>query len=726
MAKDFESLKQQALVIKNEVEDGANSSERIGGILEDILDYNNEKLTALGNKLNKLVFTNNSLLNEHIIDLQLDTSNYTGEKDISKLYITVFGIDPEGYRVLRISTKPNYSDKESEVLVYYVKNTDKHIEYEQNGIKLKLVLLKWYQSSNVYVCDDESSLLTELAYVKNKDINSYRIDDINLGNFILEGNNSNIANLKNVYVDAKANTTYEHPSFKTYFVEYAATNIKKLNIKIKPSTDGNIYYVAFYNEKMQIIGGIKNDNNQEEITEEDLSYPEHCAFVSFSWDSAYSASNIYIEGEYNVTKSGLDIYNRIYSKEFYLNGQEDNFITRKINQYYDTASNVFFEHPTWKTYLFDTNFIIIKSFSITYTVGPGNVAIVLFLDEHSKAISYIDNSKEGGVLTNEDISIPKGTRYIGLSWEKGTIEVIGDYSLGKEKNIVEISPEIVYDGDSITSGTFGNYAKEAFLLMKDEFPELQYKNYGMHSGTSENIAALNGATPITIKSDITIPSNGEIEITLSHNVHNQFGQVIGNPYTIRGIQGNLIWKGGTSGDFSNQNYTFSRLNEGKEKKIKSGEIVISDAISHNVNSHILSIFIGTNNTLSDTATLDKIIDLNKRMAMLSKNGHYIVLTPYIEKLNYEYYFPKMNDLFGNKLIDLYTYFREYGVQDAVDLGYITESDAQSHTWEQLLLDGGIDSEVAGIHPSQTGYKLIGLLVYQRCKDLGYLQSRITR
>ena len=51
MAKDFESLKQQALVIKNEVEDGANSSERIGGILEDILDYNNEKLTELGSDL---------------------------------------------------------------------------------------------------------------------------------------------------------------------------------------------------------------------------------------------------------------------------------------------------------------------------------------------------------------------------------------------------------------------------------------------------------------------------------------------------------------------------------------------------------------------------------------------------------------------------------------------------------------------------------------------------
>lgn len=50
MAKDFESLKQQALVIKNEVEDGANSSERVGGILEDMLDYNEEKRKELSNK----------------------------------------------------------------------------------------------------------------------------------------------------------------------------------------------------------------------------------------------------------------------------------------------------------------------------------------------------------------------------------------------------------------------------------------------------------------------------------------------------------------------------------------------------------------------------------------------------------------------------------------------------------------------------------------------------
>ena len=47
MAKDIETLKQQALQIKNEVEDGANTADRVGGMFGDMLDYNEEKLTEL-------------------------------------------------------------------------------------------------------------------------------------------------------------------------------------------------------------------------------------------------------------------------------------------------------------------------------------------------------------------------------------------------------------------------------------------------------------------------------------------------------------------------------------------------------------------------------------------------------------------------------------------------------------------------------------------------------
>lgn len=88
MAKDFESLKQQALVIKNEVEDGANSSERIGGILEDILDYNNEKLTELGNESKKI--------NE---ELQENKNSRNIKKEADSVVVK----DVEGHEVLNLN-----------------------------------------------------------------------------------------------------------------------------------------------------------------------------------------------------------------------------------------------------------------------------------------------------------------------------------------------------------------------------------------------------------------------------------------------------------------------------------------------------------------------------------------------------------------------------------------------------------------------------------------------
>ena len=75
MAKDFESLKQQALVIKNEVEDGANSSERIGGILEDILDYNNDKLTEL-----------EDIIVNKILNMTGSIEEYNGRFQINRLF----------------------------------------------------------------------------------------------------------------------------------------------------------------------------------------------------------------------------------------------------------------------------------------------------------------------------------------------------------------------------------------------------------------------------------------------------------------------------------------------------------------------------------------------------------------------------------------------------------------------------------------------------------------
>lgn len=82
MAKDFESLKQQALVIKNEVEDGANSSERIGGMFSDMLDYNEEKRKELEEKIGSQTVEVDTELNE---DSQKPIANAPVAKGINEV-----------------------------------------------------------------------------------------------------------------------------------------------------------------------------------------------------------------------------------------------------------------------------------------------------------------------------------------------------------------------------------------------------------------------------------------------------------------------------------------------------------------------------------------------------------------------------------------------------------------------------------------------------------------
>lgn len=58
MAKELSVLQQQAEAIKTEVNKGANTSSRIGGMFGDMLEYNEEKLTELESKSNQYRGTN--------------------------------------------------------------------------------------------------------------------------------------------------------------------------------------------------------------------------------------------------------------------------------------------------------------------------------------------------------------------------------------------------------------------------------------------------------------------------------------------------------------------------------------------------------------------------------------------------------------------------------------------------------------------------------------------
>ena len=95
MAKDIETLKQQALQIKNEVEDGANTSDRVGGMFSDILDYNEEKRTELEEKS---VYRKKINFEQGEFNLNLDPIEFNNDarrirtiiniSNVKKLYIT--------------------------------------------------------------------------------------------------------------------------------------------------------------------------------------------------------------------------------------------------------------------------------------------------------------------------------------------------------------------------------------------------------------------------------------------------------------------------------------------------------------------------------------------------------------------------------------------------------------------------------------------------------------
>lgn len=60
MAKELSVLQQQAEAIKTEVNKGANTSSRIGGMFGDMLEYNEEKLTELeNNNISKCTYLKN-------------------------------------------------------------------------------------------------------------------------------------------------------------------------------------------------------------------------------------------------------------------------------------------------------------------------------------------------------------------------------------------------------------------------------------------------------------------------------------------------------------------------------------------------------------------------------------------------------------------------------------------------------------------------------------------
>lgn len=574
--------------------------------------------------------------------------------------------------------------------------------------------------NNIVVDDGEVAILKwdgdwtkDTIWTKDRPTNEYSFD-------LTNGASNPYVDVSLEYYSKTAHTIFTNTGYRLVKILTKYIDIVSLNFKSRKSDSTAI---AYLDKNGNYLSSVSNDTDEEKIyTLSDLNIPENCEYILLSIE-AYNYNDSYPDFslEYSVDGySAFDNILRIRNGVFALNGEVTS-IAQRLNGYYITSSNTFQTHPSLRTYVFDINYIKLLGLNLK-NVANSLVYTISYFDKYNQFIS--GTVAEDNTQTISDLDIPSSCRYIALTWDSygntSSIEVNGEFNLSFIKNEPNFSNqyEIVYIGDSITSGTYGNYAEESYNLMKKDMPELKYVNYGIHSGTSESIATVNGGMQLTNNEQVTIPAdtNSAITIKLSRNIHNHWGSIIGNPYDIMGIKGNFKWLGG-EGNFSNTNYEFTRLENGFALDLQPNTPIVSDAVHHNLNAHILSIFIGTNNDLASQDGCNAVIDMVKRISKLSKNGHFIIIAPFVEKLNPDYYFPEINKEFANKVIDLYHYFRQNAVQDAIDLDYISSEEASGKQWYEILLDTG---EINDLHPSVIGYHLIAKKVYDKVKLLGYL------
>ncbi|MCL1614542.1 hypothetical protein [Phocaeicola plebeius] len=114
MAKELSVLQQQAETIKTEVNKGANTSSRIGGMFGDMLEYNEERLTELANKTAGV----NYVICETAAGTAAKTVSITGLTSLTtgiRLLVKMANINTASNATLNINSlgaKPLYYDNE--------------------------------------------------------------------------------------------------------------------------------------------------------------------------------------------------------------------------------------------------------------------------------------------------------------------------------------------------------------------------------------------------------------------------------------------------------------------------------------------------------------------------------------------------------------------------------------------------------------------------------------
>ena len=270
-------------------------------------------------------------------------------------------------------------------------------------------------------------------------------------------------------------------------------------------------------------------------------------------------------------------------------------------------------------------------------------------------------------------------------------------------------------GDSITAGSGASaYSKNYYWVLSSMLINSgtvkSRINIGVAGGGSQAVAANAGAYGVYITSAVTIPATTDgVNLSLNREIKNSAGLLIeanrNNPCYLSGVKGNVVY---TSG-----NYVFTRAEAGTQKYVAAGSSLLLYGGKIAEEADLMTIFVGTNDALDTNPSAEKnaasITNIDT-MTRLSKTGKYIVVSPYVASVNDDYRHA-LSAKYGQRYYDMYSYFSGQGVYDAIAEGLI-DSGSQSD-WATLLLSDGV-------HPNDTGHKLIAERLYERMQELGWV------
>nr|DAO10486.1 MAG TPA: lipase/acylhydrolase faecalis, lipase/acylhydrolase, Structural Genomics.9A [Caudoviricetes sp.] len=329
------------------------------------------------------------------------------------------------------------------------------------------------------------------------------------------------------------------------------------------------------------------------------------------------------------------------------------------------------------------------------------------------------------VSEETEIQISELCTQIAISCKNFTpslITYIEVFGLNNYKEIPDIRQyvndqqrEIICVGSSTTDNQ--GSVPTAFPKFMQDYLGKNYlvENLGVSGNSSKQINARIGAIPIFVEEDVTIPTEGKINIKVVYEDGTPYNKYTDyflrgfNPVSINGIYGKL-----NSTTFGGDNiWDFTRIEPGEEVLIKAKTLIFPNSSKRWRNSISVFQYGGNDGIPDDEVKINNLIKNIKDGIMWKNNNKFILISHQVRttvECETELY-----KEFGNRLINLR--------QILIDYGLLWVNKIATPEDEQAISEGKIPPSLTkedGIHLINELHPKLAEYIILRLKDLGYI------